>query len=151
MRQNDVNFGVTVARFQQFLGQNRYPENIVWVMPEDVLMTGRQFVYVRVPVPAANETRARSMYDEGVTRGRGLLMSTICEMEASTCCYVWYPSRAEEKPEGLWPLDGSVKLSAKMETSRVTGKPVENRLLWAFLKLRHRRKQNLKDFLFTGP
>jgi hypothetical protein len=104
---------------------------------------------VRVPIPDANETVARSTYEEGVSHGRGLLMSTICEMDASTCCYVWYPRRPEDEPQGVWPKDGSVKLTVKVDTSRVTGKPVKSRLLWAFFKLRHRRKQHLKDFLFS--
>jgi len=149
VKRNDVSFGATVARFQEFLGQNQYSENILWLTPEDVLLSGKQSVYVRVPIPAANETKARKMYDEGVANGRGLLMSTICEMQGSTCCYVWYPRRQEEEPQGLRPHDGSVKLSAKMETSRVPGKPVKSRLLWAFLKLRNRRKHNLKEFLFN--
>jgi hypothetical protein len=76
-------------------------------------------------------------------------MSTICELEALTGCYVWYPRLPEEEPQGLWPHDGSVKLSAKSEEPRVKAKPVKSRLLWAFLKFRHRRKQNLKDLLFS--
>src|SRR5438034_7244207 len=49
-----------------------YSENIVWVMPEDILLTGKRFLYVRVPIPADNERRIRRMYDEGMTQGRGL-------------------------------------------------------------------------------
>jgi len=149
VKRNDASFGATVVRFQEFLGQNQYPENILWLTPEDVLLSGKRSVYVRVPIPAANEMKARKMYDDGVANGRGLLISTICEMESSTCCYVWYPRRQEEEPQGIWPHDGSVNLSAKMETSRVPGKPVKSRLLWALLMLRNRRKQDLKEFLFS--
>jgi hypothetical protein len=35
------------------LGQNQYSENILWLTPEGVL--GKRSVYVRVPIPAANE------------------------------------------------------------------------------------------------
>jgi len=145
-----ADFQSAVARFRAFLRQNKYPENIVWLMPEDVLLSGKRFLYVRVPVSSANEVKARKIYDDGLANGRGLLMSTICEMKDSTCCYLFYPRRGEEEPQGLWPQDGSVKLSAKLGTSRVAGKPVKNRLLWAFLKLRNRRKQNLKRFIFSG-
>jgi hypothetical protein len=149
VKRNDASFGATVARFQEFLGQNQYPENILWLMPGDVLLSGKRFVYVRIPISAANEMKVREIYDEGVANGRGLLMSTICEMESSTCCYVWYPRSQEEEPQGLWPHDGSVKLSAQMDSSRVLGKPVKSRLLWALLRLGNRRKQNLKEFLFS--
>lgn len=142
-------FGATVVRFQKFLRQNKYPENIIWLMPEDILLSCKRFLYVRVPVPETNETIARNIYDEGVVHGRGLLMSTICEMAASTCCYVWFPKRPEEEPQGLWPHDGSVKLSAQVETSRMIGKSVKSSLLWGLLKLRYRRSQNLKGLLFS--
>jgi hypothetical protein len=147
--QNDSDFETTVVRFQKFLGQNSYSENIVWLTPEDVLMSGKQFVYVRVPIPSANAANARQTYEQGVVHGRGLLICTICEMEASTCCYVWYPKREEDKPQGLWPHDGSAKLVAKTRAARIPGKPVKNRLLWEFLKLWHRRQQGSRDFLFS--
>ncbi len=146
---NDSAFGATVARFQKFLRQNKFPDNIVWLMPEDILLSGKLFVYVHVPIPDINEAKARTIYDKGVAHGRGLLISTICEMNGSTCCYVWYPRHQADEPQGGWPRDGSAKLSAKLETSRVLAKPVKSRLLWAFLKVQHRRKQNLKDFLFS--
>jgi hypothetical protein len=146
---NDSDFGAAVVRFKKFLGQNNYSEHIVWLMPGDVLLSGKRFVYVRVPVPAINEMKARNIYDEGVAHGRGVLISTICEMQSSTCCYVWYPRRQEEVPQGIWPHDGSVKLSAKTETARMPGKPVKSSLTWALLKNRHRKHQGLKDFLFS--
>jgi len=146
---NDADFGAAIARFQKFLGHNKYPEHIVWLMPEDVLLSGERFVYVRVPVPATNELKARDIYNEGMAHGRGLLMSTVCEMQSSTCCSLWYPRRQEDVPQGIWPHDGSVKLSAKIETARMPGKPVTSSLTWAFLKYRHREQQDLKDFLFS--
>ena len=57
-----------MARFRAFLKANNYSENIVWVMPEDILLTGKRFLYVRVPIPADNERRIRRMYDEGMTQ-----------------------------------------------------------------------------------
>ena len=61
-------FDAAVARFRAFLKANNYSENIVWVMPEDILLTGKRFLYVRVPIPADNERRIRRMYDEGMTQ-----------------------------------------------------------------------------------
>lgn len=147
---NDEDFEATVARFQKFLEQCNYLGKIVWLMPGDVLLSGERFVYVRVPIPATNESKARSIFDEGVAHGRGLLISTLCEMQSATCCCLWYPERQENEPQGLWPHDGSVKFSAKTEMARMPGKPVKSRLLWAFLKYRHRGHQHLKDLLFGG-
>jgi hypothetical protein len=142
------NFETTAARFTKFLEEKKYPAKIVWVRPEDVLLSGKRSLYVRVPIPTTNETDARNTFDEAVRNGRGLLMSTICEMGASTCCYVFAPKSREEESQGLWPADGGVKFSARTEASRVVGKPVESRLFWAVLKLLHRSEQDLRDFLF---
>jgi hypothetical protein len=152
-KNDDANFGAAVTRFQQLLRANNYNERIIWVMPEDVLTTGKRFIYVRVPIPAINEVRARRMYEEGLTGGRGLLMSTVCRMNASTYCYIWFPKSVEEVPEGIWPQDGSLKLSAKDRSSSLAGRPISDRVLWTLLKLWHRKNQRFKYFLFseTGP
>lgn len=145
----DSNFDEVVAQFQKLLEHEKYSSNIVWVMPEDALLSGERFIYVRLPIPGTNEVKARKIFQEGMANGRGLLISTLCELRDSTCCYLWYPKSKEDEPQGLWPQDGSVKLSVKIEMSRVPGKVIKSRLLWAFIKFRVRRKQGLKDFAFS--
>jgi hypothetical protein len=144
-----TDFDATAARFQEFLKQNKYPGKIVWLMPEDAILSGKRFCYVRDPVPLANEVRTRRIFADGVACRLGVLMSTLCEMESSTYCFVWYPRRQEDVPQGIWPRDGSMKFSVKIESARIPGKPVKSSLMWAFLKYRHRKHQGLKDFLFT--
>jgi hypothetical protein len=148
-KKNDADFGAAAAHFQQFLRANNYSENLVWVMPEDVLTTGKRFIYVRVPIPAINEIKARQMYEEGVAAGRGLVMSTVCRMNVSTYCYVWFPKSVEEIPQGIWPHDGSLKLSAKDKSSGLAGRPIRHRVLWKLLEFWHQKHQRLKDFLFS--
>ena len=145
---NDTDFRATVTRFQRMLGENNYSQNIVWLQPEDVLASGKRFVYVRVSVAASNFQKAYETYKLGLACGRGLLVSTICEMEHATGCFVWYPKHEDEVPRGIWPHDGSVKLSAKIGESRIPGRPVKNALLWALLRLRTRGRQDLKPYLF---
>lgn len=143
------NFETARAQFQEFLGKCEYSQKIIWLMPEDVLVSGERFVYVRIPVPTLNEAKVCQMYDEGMARGCGVLMSTICEMPDSTCCYVWFPKDGEEGHQGLWPKDGSVKMTAKMKLARISGRAVRNPLLWAWLRLRCRAKQGAKNLLFS--
>jgi hypothetical protein len=136
-------FDGALARFRAFLKRNNYSENVVWVMPEDILLTGKRFLYVRVPIPAENERRIRRMYDDGVTQGRGLVMGTVCRRDHSTYCYLWFPSSAEEIPQGIWPTNGDLKLSASEKSSSPAGRPINHRTLWGLLKLWHHRKQCL--------
>ena len=142
-------FAAAVAGFQEFLVKCGNSEKIAWLMPDDVLVSGERCVYVRSPVPIGNEASVRELYDEGMARGHGVLMSTICELESSTGCYVWYPRNEEECPQGIWPADGSLKMS--VESTRMQGRTVRSRLLWAFLGLRLRREQELKYLLWGCP
>jgi hypothetical protein len=135
---HDGDFDAAVARFQQFLSANNYSEKIVWVTQENVLTTGKRFIYVRVPIPPSNEVMARRMYDQGLAGGRGLLMSTVCRMNASTCCYIWFPKSVEEVPQGIWPLDGSLKLCARDKSPSPPGRPIREGVLWLLLKFWHR-------------
>jgi hypothetical protein len=143
------NFDAALAQFRAFLNRNKYADNVVWVMPEDILLTGKRFLYVRVPVPAQNEDKVRRMYDEGVAEGRGLVMSTVCRMNESVYCYLWYPKSAEEIPQGIWPKDGDLKLSATEKSSSPAGRPISNRMFWMLLKLWHHKKQFRKDLLLS--
>jgi hypothetical protein len=140
-------FDGALERFRAFLRQNNYAENIVWVMPEDILLTGKPFLYVRLPIPAENERRIRRMYDDGVAQGRGLVMATVCRMNQSTYCYLWFPKSAEEIPQGIWPTNGDLKLSAGEKSSSPAGRTINHGMLWMLLKLWHYRKQDLKDII----
>lgn len=142
-------FDGALARFRAFLKQNNYSENIVWVMPEDIVLTGKRLLYVRVPIPAENERRIRRIYDDGVAQGRGLVMGTVCRTNQSTYSYLWFPRSAEEIPQGIWPTNGDLKLSARDDSSSPAGRPIKHRVLWTFLKLWHYKKQSLSNLLFT--
>ena len=143
------NYDGALARFRAFLKLNNYSENVVWAMADDILLTGRRFVYVRMPIPAQNEERIRRMYDDGVAHGRGLVMGTVCRMNQSTYCYLWFPKSAEEIPQGIWPTDGDLKLSASAKSSSPKGRPIKHRILWMLLKLWHHKKQLRKDLLLS--
>jgi hypothetical protein len=141
------NFQQAVARFRDFLRTNNYSDDIIWVTADDVLLTGKRLAYIRIPFPADNLQKVGRTYDEGVAQGRGLLMSTLCRMYGSTCCYLWFPRAAGEVPQGVWPADGGLKLSARASVSTPICRPIRNRILWGFLKRWHYKRQDLKAFL----
>jgi hypothetical protein len=146
---NRPNFTDAVTQFQHFLSQNNYCDTIAWVMPADVLLTGKRYLYVRVPIPQGNERRACKLYDEGMAKGRGVLMSTICRMNRSTYCHVWFPKSDADVPAGIWPSDGGLKFSAISKSLQLAGRPVRDRGLWTLLNLWHWKNQELKNYLFS--
>jgi hypothetical protein len=141
-------FETAIGQFQKLITKCSYSEKILWLTPEDVLLSGKTLVYVRVPVPADNEVRARQKYEEGLQGLRGLLISTLCEIPGFTCCFVWFPKTVYEEPQGLWPQDGSVKMTVRIRDARTSAKAVRSRLLWTSLRIRYWSHQGAKEFLF---
>jgi hypothetical protein len=138
-------FETAISQFKVLLGKCQYAKSILWVTPRDVILPGRRLVYIKIPVPTSNETEARKTYQEGIAQGRGLLISTLCEMPESTCCFLWYPRNVDEVPQGNWPHDGLFKMSAETGESRISGKGIRNRFLWTALGICYRSQQSLND------
>ncbi len=75
MNEENANFKNAVAKFQEFLKANQYSDQVVWVQPGDVLLTGKKLVYVRVSSQKTRDEMARKTYEEGMPRRRGVLFS----------------------------------------------------------------------------
>jgi hypothetical protein len=143
-------FGDMIEPFKQLLSKNGSPRCIVWITPEDILVTDRRSIYVRVPVPQNRVSEAGATFDDGIASGLGVLIATLCESEDWSYCYVWSPRRAEDVPQGMWPLDGNVKLSAKSDESKYSAIEIKNSLVWALLKLKFRSLQDMKSSFFSA-
>jgi hypothetical protein len=143
-------FDVAIAKFQEFLKRVRYAERILWTMPSDVLLTGQPFMYVRVPIPLENEAQYRRAYEQSMSQNRALLMLAMFELSGSSCCCIWHPIDCSQTPEGIWPPDGNVKMSARSKSEGIQVRAVRNRIWWKFLEWRYRRKQQLKNGFFGG-
>jgi hypothetical protein len=139
-------FSESVTRFQKFLGESGYPPRVIWVDPQDVLLTGTCQALVRVSVPADKELHAQAVFEKGMKEQMGVLFATLCEMDDVSCCYAWVPVDEEEAHRHLMPRD--LKLSANIGESRLFGKAVTNHFRWLWLRLRHRKHQELRDQLF---
>lgn len=141
-------FDEAVTRFQRFLADNGYAREIVWVEPEDVLLTGTRKIYVRLRVPADRQNQAREMYETVVKLNCGLRMATLAENAEATYCYLWGRPEDHEREPQLWPRRG-VAMSVLQSESRRTAEPVRNRLRWGWLSWRLRAKQELKGLAFS--
>ena len=139
-----TDFEADVCSFQEFLRGNGSPEKIIWIQPEDILLTGKRLFYLKTPVPESRGSAARQAYEAGLRRGLGVLFLTICELENATCCYVWTPENEEEAAQALMPV--GLKMSIKAD--KISAIPVPSHLLWLLLRFRYRRRQANKGFLF---
>jgi len=139
-------FDESVAKYKRFLEENGYPSHVVWVMPEDVLVSSGPVIYVRVPVSESNEEFVRHLFDLGISQEKGVLFDTVCDGDGITFSYAWVPRDGAEAEESMMPK--GLKLSAKTGASRVRGRAVKSRLQWAYLQMKNRRHQTMKEQLF---
>jgi hypothetical protein len=144
----DSNFDDAQERFREFLAKNGYPTELIWVTPNDVLLTGRKLIYVKLPVPKCNLLRARELFELGMPRQLGVSFRAVCEFKGVTCCYVWVPADQSESQHAFMPRD--LKMSANTGESKVPAMSVNSQTRWHCLKIVHRNKQALKDQLFWG-
>jgi hypothetical protein len=141
-------FDEAVKRFVGMLGAEGCGERIVWVWPEDVLVTGKRVVYVRMPVAERNEIRARKMYDEVMRLDCGLRMKDVCVGQDVTYCTLWGRPEEHAKEPQLWPGRG-LMMSVTEESSRVVARPVRSEMRWRFLRWWYRERQGMKEVLFS--
>jgi hypothetical protein len=139
-------FQEALAEFHQFLARNGHPQEVIWVKPDDVILTGGPLLYVRVQASRGNEESARQLFESGISRQMGVLFGTLCEIDGATCSYVWVPKDETESQQALMPT--GLKMSVHSENSRVRGKAVRNPLHWSYFRLKYRKKQESKKQLF---
>lgn len=142
----DSSFDESLVKFRRFLRENGYPEKVVWLMPKDVLLSGRRLIYVRVPIPRTNETLACELFALSVSQGRGVLFKTICTIEDTTYAFAWSPKDEDEAEQRQ--IGNGLKMSVVIKSSMVAGETVNNMLRWLYLRLRLRGKQMHRAELF---
>lgn len=142
-----ADFEDAVKQFEEFLRKEGETSPIVWVWPEDVLATGKRYLYGRIPVSEGNQARVAVIYDQAVREGLGVRFSTLCQLPDATCCYVWGSREDHRREPQSWPLHG-LMMSVKKDTNRIPGKPLGNGLRWAWLSWWHRKKQSAKALMF---
>jgi hypothetical protein len=138
------NFEAEIARFQQFLRVNQFSATILWIQPEDLLITGKRLLYVRFPVSKTREVVAQQTFEKGIGQQRGALLKALFELEGQSFCFVWVSENNDEAARAFMPA--GVKLS--IYTDRIPVTAVRSRLWWWCLKTRFRRKQVLREELF---
>ena len=142
-----ASFEDSLSEFREFLRKNDYPENVAWVEPGDVLLSGRRLIYIRVPVPKTNEQNVRQLLNLSESGHKGILFETICAIKDTTYAFAWMPRDAGEAKRRL--MGDGLKMSANTEPDRVPGKAVHSRLWWRYLQWTLRERQQNKDFLFS--
>ncbi|HLJ90698.1 MAG TPA: hypothetical protein VKZ53_28085 [Candidatus Angelobacter sp.] len=142
----NLTFGEALARFEEFLANQGYPSSVIWVTPDDVLLSGSQEIFVKTPVSPQNEVSVRKIFDEGMRQELGVLFTTLCETGRISYAFAWTPKDDLDAQYALMPKD--LKLSVGIGYSRRPGKEVESHIYWRFLQFKYRREQGIKRQVF---
>ena len=114
-------FDEALRRFQKFVAMQGAPERIVFVTPEEVLLSeGR--LRVCLPEAAASLVRARDVYQQAVNNRHGVLMAGLCRLENQLCSYVYGPTSEEEAMALLYPDGLKLSLPAPLPKGYPVGK-----------------------------
>jgi hypothetical protein len=126
-------FTEAIVRFRTFASSQEAPTEVMFLKPEDVVVSG-EYVTVRRPSQRERLEHARATYDSAVRHQFGVEIAGVISCENWLGCYVYAPATDEESIERMMP-DG-LKLSIRTPLVKgYFGGPV----IWALLRWRERR------------
>ena len=134
-----------VQRFQNFLANQGYSPNVVWIEPSDLFLTGRKLIYVHHPCLENAANLARNTFDQGLAFGNGVVLKGLFPKKHATYSFVWFPQDRVEAEYALVSKGVKLEVSLSQAFSAVI---IRNDERWRLLKKRHRGVQFMKDDLF---
>lgn len=141
-------FDDAVAKYLDFLKQCGWPQKITWVTPSDMLFTRSSRIYIRISAPESSIAAAQKEYAAGIASSLGVEFCTLCDLNSSSCCYVWFPRDREEAQRTMMPADGSLKMSALNDHSNIRSRGIRNWFVWELLKRRYEKNGALYGYPF---
>jgi hypothetical protein len=120
----ELSFQAAVERFKEFLSAQGHSTDLLWIFREDVL-THKRRVFLRWPLPQANERYAETHYEAGRDRGLGLKLEVFCWAAERACCYVLVPED-EAAADSLMMTE--LRFSCPVE--KATAMRIRTKLLW---------------------
>lgn len=106
------------SRFQVFLKDQGFLNDVLYVASGDAILTGGQW-YVKPPNPAVSRRRARATYDRAVSRRLGVVLSVVCRVEDRLCAFVNGPSDGNEAERLMYPNGLKLSVPTNLHTATV--------------------------------
>lgn len=133
------NFYSAAAEFTKFVVKQGYPPNLLWAIPEDVVIrkwNGAWTYFVWKGDPTERERRARKEYQSAISRNVGLALEAHCKTDRWAICRVFVPADEDEAERLMIPQTG-IKHSAVNDPQPAI--LVERKWWWSILKWLARR------------
>ncbi|HEY6018457.1 MAG TPA: hypothetical protein VIY48_00720 [Candidatus Paceibacterota bacterium] len=112
-------FAVAVSTCRQFLAEQGYAGELLWVFRDDLWVRGQNNVVMRLPLPAENASLAEKIYGEG--RERGLVkIEAVTVAGGHVAATVWFPKFPEEALQG-WSQGLKLSIRQPLPIAKVVG------------------------------
>jgi len=121
-----ISFQEAQSHFKKWLATDGPSSDLLWLFREDVIFLYDR-VFIRMPIPAENETRMARCFELGQERGFGLNLHGFCLLDSQLCCYVALPKDDLESQYMLMGPD-AVKYSWRNEIP--LAEAIRNPMLW---------------------
>ena len=86
MKSELPSFSEASSRFLDFLEGNGFPGEVLWLFREDVMVTDRGQLWIRLPIPEENLRLAQAAYDRGCAKGPGVKLEVFCVISSAVSC-----------------------------------------------------------------
>ncbi len=133
-------FDKALAGFITFAQSQGAPADLLFVEPDDVVLTGR-FLSVRSTARDGRRESAMLRYEAACKAGLGAKIAGIAGVGEQLVCVVYRPINEREAEERIVPGDIKYSLRMPLPEARFTG-----RILWLLISWRARRDSWLKDW-----
>ena len=144
----DHDFDQTIDQFKAFLSKQGWPDRIVWVTKDDVLVSPGP-IFVRTQQALRNTELVRRRFEESAHRPGGILLAALSSSENTTFCYFWIPGDEREAALHMTPSGGGAKFSAPVPGSERAIVEVTSGFRWMWLKFKYRKLQRFKASLLS--
>jgi hypothetical protein len=122
----ETSFEEAQACFKDCLSNNGVSYDLLWVFREDVIFIYDR-IFIRAPVSAENESRAKACYELGQKRDVGVNLHGFCLLDSRLCCYIALP---KDDLESQYMLMSNVAVKYSWRTEFPEAKPISNALMW---------------------
>ena len=133
----DTSFDEALESFKDFLSGQGISADLVWIFREDVIFQTER-IFIKTPIPAENESRARACYELGQKRDFGINLQAFCLLESRPCCYILLP---EDDLDAQYLLMSNISLKLSVWKNLRKAESISNPVKWMALKLMNRRPQ----------
>ena len=127
----ETSFDEALDSFKDFLSGQGLSTDVACVFREDVIFQ-REGIFIKTPIPAENESRARACYELGQKRAFGINLHAFCLLESRPCCYMILP---EDDLDAQYLLMSNTSLKMSVWTNLREAESISSPGKWLVLKL----------------